>query len=246
MKARSSLLLVALAALLVPVVGAQDIGLEDRWTIAVQGGLDSEITGNVLSDVQGSLFDREVTIFQRTWRQTYEPAFRRGAVLIGFGVTPRTEIFARGTFYEMKSPGLLAGSVEGSDLFITKLEPYKEYGVELGYRFYLAWRTRMKSFIAPVVGLRFLDRILIEEAFSPDRNSAIFNVPLYEASTVFTFGVDIGFTIDLGSHFYVGLDAELRFQGKASAAETFPGLAGINDGGNRLSAPVVLIAGFRF
>ena len=88
--------------------------------------------------------------------------------------------------------------------------------MELGYRFYLAWRTRMKSFIAPWWACRFLDRILIEEAFSPDRNSAIFNVPLYEASTVFTFGVDIGFTIDLGSHFYVGLDAELRFQGKAS------------------------------
>ena len=245
MKARSSLVLVALAALLVPAVGAQDVGLEDRWTVAFQGGLDSEITGDVLSDVQGTVFDRDVTIFRRTWRQTYEPAFRRGAVVVGFGVTPSAEIFARGSFYEMTTPGVLAGSVEGSDLFV-QLEPYKEYGVELGYRFYLAWRTRMKSFIAPVVGMRFLDRILIESAFAPDRNSAIFNVPLYEASTVFTFGLDIGFTIDLGSHFYVGLDAELRFQGKASAAETFPGLAGINDGGNRLSAPVVLSVGLRF
>ncbi len=190
MKARSSLLLVALAALLVPVVGAQDIGLEDRWTIAVQGGLDSEITGNVLSDVQGSLFDREVTIFQRTWRQTYEPDFRRGAVLIGFGVTPRTEIVTRVGVYEMKSPGVLAGSVEGSDLFM-QLEPYKEYGIDLSYRFYLAWRTRMKSYIAPAAGVKFLDRILIESAFAPDRNSAIFNVPLYKASTVFVFGADV-------------------------------------------------------
>ena len=109
------------------------------------------------------------------------------AILLGFGVTPKTEIIVRGTFYEMKTPGLLAGSVEGSDLFM-QLEPYKEYGVELGYRFYLAWRTRMKSFIAPVAGVRWLDRILIESAFAPDRNSAIFNVPLYRASTVFTFG----------------------------------------------------------
>jgi hypothetical protein len=245
MKARSSLLLVALAALLAPAVGAQDIGLEDRWTIAVQGGLDSEITGNVLSDVQGSVFDREVTIFRMTWRQTYEPAFRRGAVLIGFGVTPRTEIVARGSVYEMESPGILAGSVEGSDLFM-QLERYKEYDIDLSYRYYLAWRTRMKSYIAPAVGVKFTDRILIESAFAPDRNSAIFNVPLYTASTVFTFGADVGFTIDLGSTFYVGLEAQLRYQTSMTAAETFPGLRGINDGGDRLSAPVVLTAGFRF
>ena len=245
MKARNSLVLVALAALLVPAAGAQDIGLEDKWTVAIQGGLDSEITGDVLSDLQGSLFDREVHVFRRTWRQTYEPAFRRVAVTVSFGVTPNTEIIVRGTFYEMKTPGLLAGSVEGSDLFM-QLEPYKEYGVELGYRFYLAWRTRMKSFIAPVVGMRFLDRILIESAFAPDRNSAIFNVPLYRASNVFTFGADIGFTFDLGSHFFIGLEAEVRYQTKAEAADTFPGLAGINDGGSRLSAPVVLSAGLRF
>lgn len=245
MKARSSLVLVALAALLAPAVGAQDVGLEDRWTIAVQGGLDSDITGDVLSDVQGTVFDRDVTIFRRTWRQTYEPGFRRGAILIGFGVTSRTEIVARGSVYEMKSPGVLAGSVEGSDLFM-QLEPYKEYGVDLSYRFYLASRTRMKSYIAPAAGLKFLDRILIESAFSPDRNSAIFNVPLYEASTVFTFGADIGFTIDLGSTFYVGLEAQVRYQTSMTAAETFPGLRGINDGGDRLSAPVVLTAGFRF
>ena len=245
MKARSSLVLVVLAVLLAPVVGAQDIGLEDRWTIAIQGGLDSEITGDVLSDVNGSLFDREVIIFRKTWRQTYEPDFRRGSVLIGFGVTPNTEIVARGSVYEMKSPGVLAGTVQGSDLFM-ELEPYKEYGVDLTYRFYLAWRTRMKSYVAPAVGVKFLDRILIESAFSPDRNSAIFNVPLYNASTIFTFGADIGFTFDLGSTFFVGLEAQIRYQTSLSAAETFPGLRGINDGGDRLSAPVVLSAGFRF
>ena len=104
MKARSSLLLVALAALLVPVVGAQDIGLEDRWTIAVQGGLDSEITGNVLSDVQGIPLRPGGHHLPEDVAPDLRAAFRRGAVLIGFGVTPRTEIFARGTFYRDEEP----------------------------------------------------------------------------------------------------------------------------------------------
>ena len=245
MKARSSLVLVVLACVLAPAAGAQDIGLEDRWTMAVQGGLDSEISGDVLSELQGSLFDRQVTIFRRSWRQTYEPGFRRVSVLVGFGVTPNTEIIARGSTYEIKSPGVQAGTVEGSDLFM-ELEPYKEYAVDVAYRFYLAWRTRMKSYIAPAAGVKFIDRILIESAFAPERNSAIFNVPHFLASTVFTFGADIGFTFDLSSSFYVGLEAQLRWQTKMDPAQTFPGLTGINDGGGRLSAPVVLSAGFRF
>jgi hypothetical protein len=247
MKARSSLMLVALTTLFVPVAGAQDPGLEGKWGIAVQGGIVTEVSGLVFDDVQGRLFDREVVIFSRSYRETYETGFNNfhGAVVLNFGVAPGGEIFARGSHYEMTSPGFLAGSVEGSDLFAT-LERYEEWGVELGYRFYLAWRTRLKSFAAPVVGLRFTDRILIESMFAPDRNSAIFNVPLYNPSTVVVFGADIGFVFDLGSHFFVGLEAQLRFQSKMAAATTVPGLEGINDASSRWSAPVVLTAGLRF
>ncbi len=247
MKARSSLMLVALTALFVPVAGAQDPGLGGKWGIAFQGGIVTEVSGNVFNDTRGSLFDREVHIFSRSFRQTYETGFNNfhGAVVLNFGVAPGGEIFARGSHYEMNSPGFLAGSVEGSDLFAT-LEHYEEWGVELGYRYFLAWRTRLKSFFAPVAGLRFTDRILIESMFAPERNSAIFNLPLYNPSTVVVFGADIGFIFDLGSHFYVGLEAQLRYQSKMAAANTAPGLEGINDASSRWSAPVVLTAGLRF
>jgi hypothetical protein len=247
MKARSSLVLVALAALLAPAVGAQDVGLEDRWTIAVQGGLVSEVSGNVLTHTEGSLFERQVTVFSNSYRKIYETGFSDlyAGVTIGFGVTPNGEIFARGTRFNKTPVGFFAGTVEGSDL-VAILEPYDEWGVELGYRFYLAWRTRMKSYIAPVAGIRFTDRILITQMSAPDRGSFILNVPLYQASNVPVFGADVGFTIDLGSHFYLGLEAELRYQTKLSPAETFPGLSGMNDGGNRWSAPVFLTVGVRF
>ena len=60
------------------------------------------------------------------------------------------------------------------------------------------------------------------------------------------FGLDIGFTYDLGSNFYIGLEAELRYQTKPSASTTAPGLTGINAEGDRWSAPVLAIVGLRF
>ena len=127
------------------------------------------------------------------------------------------------------------------------LEPYEEWGVELGYLFYLAWRTRLKSFVAPVAGIRWTDRILIEQMSAADRGSFILNVPLYVASTVPVFGADIGFTFDLGSSLFLGLEAEIRYQTKLTASDSsFPGLRGLNSGGSRWSAPVFVTLGARF
>jgi hypothetical protein len=150
-------MLVALTVLFVPVAGAQDPGLEGKWGIAFQGGIVTEVSGLVFNDTQGTLFARDVHVFSRSFRETYETGFSNfhGAVLMNFGVAPGGEIFARGSHFKMSSPGFLAGSVAESDLFAT-LEPYEEWGVELGYRYYLAWRTRLKTFIAPVAGMRFM------------------------------------------------------------------------------------------
>ena len=256
MKARSSLMIAALAVLLVPTARAQDPGLEGKVSFAAQGGIVTEISGNVLVHTEGTLFARDATIFSNSYRQVYEAGFSdfNTALTVSLGVKPGGEIFVRGSHFKKTPLAFLAGTVtvpEDDTVELSELaailEPYEEWGVELGYRFYLAWRTRMKSFFAPVVGMRFTDRILIEQMAAADRGSFILNVPLYNASTVALFGADIGFTFDLGSHFYVGLEAEIRYQTKLAPSDsTFPGLAGLNSGGQRWSAPVFLTAGLRF
>jgi hypothetical protein len=233
---------VALAAAVVAPATAQD--LEGRFTVAFQGGTDSEIAGNVLSGVNGELFELPVVVESRKYREIYNADVRLQA-LIGYGVTPSGEIFARVSHYRLESPGGVAVGTVADDPLFAFVDRYEEWGAELGYRLYLASRTSLKSYIAPVAGVRFLDRMLLALS-APDRGSAIFNIPLYAASTVPVFGVDIGFTYDLGSHFYVGLEAELRYQTKPTASTTAPGLAGINSEGNRWSAPVLATVGLRF
>jgi hypothetical protein len=249
-------MIAALAVFLVPAAGAQDPGLEGKVSLALHGGIVSEISGDVLVHTEGTLFARPATIFSRRYLDVYEAGFSvfYGAASIGYGVTPGGEVFVRGTYFDKDPLAFLAGTVtyvedgtvEESNLSAI-LERYREYGVELGYRFYLAWRTGLKSYVAPVGGVRFTDRILIERMSAADRSSFILNVPLYQASTIPVFGADIGFTFDLGSHFYLGLEAEIRYQTKLTPSEfSFPGLPGLNSGGNRWSAPVFLTAGVRF
>jgi opacity protein-like surface antigen len=242
MKARRSLMVITLVAAVVAPATAQD--LEGRWTVAFQGGTDSELSGNVLAGVQGTLFDLPVVVESRKYREIYNADVRLQA-LIGYGATPSGEIFARVSHYRLESPGgVPAGTVADDPLYVF-VQPYEEWGAEFGYRFYLASRTSLKSYVAPVGGVRFLDRMLFDLS-APDRRSAILNVPLYDASTVVLFGLDIGFTYDLGSHFYVGLEAEVRYQTGPTAATTAPGLTGINEEGDRWSAPVLATVGLRF
>jgi hypothetical protein len=249
-------MIAALAVLLVPGARAQDPGLEGKVSFAVQGGIVTEISGNLLVHTEGTLFARPATIFSNNYRQVYKTGFSdfNTAVTVNFGVKPGGEIFLRGSHFKKTPVAFLAGTVkyieddtvEESDLAAI-LEPYEEWGVELGYRFYLAWRTRLKSFFAPVAGIRWTDRITIERMSAAERGSFILDVPLYVASTVPVFGADIGFTFDLGSHVFVGLEAEIRYQTKLTASEDiFPGFTGLNTGGQRWSAPVFLTAGVRF
>ncbi|MCG6925262.1 MAG: hypothetical protein LJF30_08130 [Acidobacteria bacterium] len=242
MKARRSLMMVALAVAVVAPATAQD--LEGRFTVAFQGGTDSEVSGNVLAGVSGQLFELPVVVESRKYRDIFNADVRLQG-FIGYGVTPSGEIFARASHYRLESPGGVSVGTVADDPLFAFVDPYEEWGVEVGYRFYLASRTSLKSYIAPVGGVRLLDRMLFALS-APDRGSAIYNVPLYDASTVAVFGLDIGFTYDLGSTFYIGLEAELRYQTKPSASNTAPGLTGINDEGERWSAPVVATVGLRF
>lgn len=242
MNRQYSLFVVAFAVALAAPAGAQD-DIEGRFTVAFQGGTDSELAGNVLSAVDGQLFELPVIVEARKYRETYDAGFR-GQALIGYGVTGNGEIIARVSHYKIESPGVPAGTVAGDPLFAF-LDPYEEWGVELGYRIYLATRSRLKSYVAPVGGVRFLDRILLGMS-APSRGSAIFNIPHFKASTVAVFGLDLGFTFDLTPNFYLGLEAELRYQTSPAAATTAPGLSGINGEGDRWSAPIVATVGVRF
>jgi hypothetical protein len=245
MKARRWLTATLLAAGLAPGVARAE-GLQGRFSIAFQGGTQSELAGDLLRAADGTLLGKPITIESKRYRDVYAPDLRLQGVL-GFGVGERTEIVAKATYYKAEGTALEAGTFNGKPLFVF-FEPYgayEEVGAEIGVRYYIASTGRLKSYIAPVVGARFLSEVLVSFSI-PEAGSSIQNVPFHEKSTVAVFGLDLGFTFDLGRHVFVGVDTGLRYQGAPSPADGLAGLTQIDDSASRWSAPVVASLGFRF
>jgi len=242
MKAHTWLTAMVLAALLAPGVARAE-GLEGRFTVAFQGGTESILAGDLVKGTEGSLIGKPVTIESKGYKDVYAPDLRLQG-LLGYGIGERTEIIVRGTWYEADGTGLEVGTSNGNPVFAF-FDPYEEVGFEVGLRFYISTAGRLKSYVAPVVGARFLSEVLV--SFSvPDAGSAILNVPFSQKSTVPVFGLDLGFTFDLGSHFFVGVDTGLRYQTAPSQFDALEGLAGIGDSDGRWTAPVVASIGVRF
>jgi hypothetical protein len=243
MKARCWLVAAAVVILLPAAARAQ--GLAGRFTIAAQVGTQSEVSGNILQSAQGSLFGKPVTIDSVRYRDVYAPDLRLQA-LFGYGFGERTEIIGRATWYEAEWTGAEAGNLDGDPLFAF-FEPYnyEELGFEIGVRYYLATQSRLKSYVAPIVGVRVLHEILVSYSVQ-EAGSSIRFVPFSKEGAVPVFGLDIGFTFDLGERFFVGMDTGIRYQTAPGEFDYLPGLGGVDNSGGRWSAPVVAVLGVRF
>jgi hypothetical protein len=255
MKARRSVV-AAIPAVLLAAGSARAEGLAGRFSVSVQAGTQSEVSGQMMRGAQGTLLDKPTTVVSRRYRDVYRPNLRLQGT-IGYGIAPKLEVVARGSYYKVKAQGVEAGSFNGSPLFAyfgqvedqahnLSVRPHKEYSAELALRYYFAPQSRLKSFVAPVVGARRIEQTLVSLT-SPEASSRIMNVPFSEKSTVAVFGVDIGFGFDVTENFYVGLDSGLRYQGAPTPSNSsyLTGIA-IDHSSNRWTAPVVAMIGLRF
>ncbi len=255
MKARS-FLTAAVPALLLAAASARGEDLAGRLSIAVQAGTQSELSGELLKSTQGSLIGKPMVVNGRRYKDVYQPDLRLQAS-IGYGVSERFEVVARGSYYKADASGVEAGTFDGKSMFAffapksadasrgVTGEKIAEYGAELALRYYLAPQSRLKSYVAPVLGLRYTDEMLVSFSI-PDAGSAVLNVPFSQSGTVPVFGVDLGFGFDFSDHFFMGLDTGLRYQGGAKGFNQFPELGAMDGADPRWSAPVSVVVGLRF
>jgi hypothetical protein len=252
MKARSWLAATVLGALLCPSASRAE-GLEGRFTIAIQAGSQSELGGDLLKGATGTLFNgKPVSLDTKRYKDVYAPDLRLQG-LLGYGLSERVEIIARGTYYKANGTALKVGSLDDQPLYVF-FDPYGEYeevGVELGLRLYVAATSRLKSYVAPVLGARRMSETSVRLSTyvtptDPPTGYGIENVPLHEKSTVPVFGLDLGFSFDLGEHVFVGVDTGLRYQSAQKGADGLPGFTQIDDSDGRWTCPVALSLGVRF
>jgi hypothetical protein len=234
----------AILALLIAPGVAHAEGLAGRFSISVQAGTQSEVSGDIISTAQGTLIGKEAVTEAKRYRDLYRPDLRLQG-LLAYGIATKWELFARGSYYKAEEAGIEAGTWDGKPLF-TFFDQYREVGGELGLRYYIAPQSRLKSYIGPVVGIRHVDEVLMDLSV-PDAGSAVLNVPFTQAGNVWVFGADLGFAFDITPGFFVGVDTGIRYQ-QAPASFGAPEIGGIGLQANdsRWTAPVTATLGVRF
>lgn len=242
MKARRVATASVLAVLLAGAAHAAE-GVGGRVAIAFQAGTQSELGGDLMAGGAGTLAGRSATFNSVRYKDVYAPKLRLQG-WIGYGVTQRVELVLRGGHYKSEGTGISAGTFEGKDLFAFFTD-YEEANAEVAARFYVAYRPRLKSWVAPVAGARWMKSIYASYT-SPDKGSAVLNVPYSKKSTVPVVGLDIGVSFDLTENLFVGIDSGLRWQGAAADANGLSGLESIDDSTGRWTAPVMASLGVRF
>jgi hypothetical protein len=243
-------------ALLLAAGASRAEGIAGRLSIAVQAGTQSEVSGEVTSAVSGTLAGRSATIAPVRYRDVFAANLRLQA-MVGIGVTPRVELFLRGSYYAPKAASVEVGSFDGKPMFAC-FEPStgsasgscerpraKEYGGELGLRYYIAPQSRLKSYVAAVGGVRHQDEMLVSFSI-PDAGAAVLHVPFVRAGYAAVYGADLGFVFDLSPHVFLGVDTGIRHQQGAAGFGALPELGAFDERGGRWTAPVVATAGVRF
>jgi outer membrane protein W len=244
MRIHKTLLAAAALAAIVPAAASAE-GIAGRWSVSIQGGTDVEVNGDVHDGGSGTVLTLPTSVEARSFGDVYDPGFRAQAS-IGYGIGPRSEVFLRGSYYQMGSQTLQVGTVAGLVLN-ADFADYTEWGTELGYRYYFNADRAFKPYVAGVAGLRFVSEL--PSTFSvPAAGVVLSDVPFYDSSTVGVFGGDLGFSYDLSKSVSLGIEAGLRYQTGLSDLEGLAGtgLETINDVGSRWSVPVLATVTFRF
>ena len=193
----------------------------------------------------GTVLGLPTSVEAKSFSDVYDPSFR-GQASIGYGIGPKSELFVRGSYYKMSSNTLQVGTVAGLVLN-ADFADYKEWGAEVGYRYYFTADQPFKPYFGVAGGLRFLSEL--PSTFSvPAAGVVLSDVPFYDKSTVGVFGGDLGFGYDLSENVAVGIEAGVRYQTKPSRLNGLAGtgLEPINDTASRWSLPVLATVTFRF
>ena len=136
------LIVTVMAAAAALPLAAQAEGLQGKWSVGLQGGTDIELSGDVHTAGTGTVLSLATAVESRSYKDIYGSSFR-GQLEVGYGVARSVELFGRGSYYKMQSDTVQVGTVAGLDLF-GQWSDYKEWGVEMGPRFYFNPETAFK------------------------------------------------------------------------------------------------------
>ena len=220
-------------------------GVEGVRTVYVSFGTGFGLSGNVIEEAVGSIGTQPAVFVEQGFGNHYSDGFKFKAGG-SYGLGYNREVFASLGYGRLNATERLVGTVGGYPLY-TRFSTARTFDLEGGYRYYFLPDGPLRTYVAGVAGLRFMEDV--NATFRVvELGLTVADRQYFDNSTLFVFGGDAGITRDVTGNVAIGGELALRFQPKPGqvALELGPGLEDINDTGSRWSIPINVFVIFRF
>lgn len=170
-----------------------------------------------------------------------------------YAMSPNTKITAMGFIDEAESAGTINLGTVGGRVLRGGFSDYRSTGLELGLRKYFNPTSAplvksVRPYVEGRIGGSYQDAISLQNATIGGVAIGAGNAALSESGWVPTAAGLVGLETPLTRYSTVGIETGLRYTGETERTNNLQGTAlnGINDGGDRLSVPLMLRGRYRF
>jgi opacity protein-like surface antigen len=206
------------------------------WSVSFDLGSQVAASGDLHGGGSGTVLSLPTLVESRSYGDIYGNGFYWAAG-VGYRVGNAGEIRIQGSYTSNPADRLQVGTVATLPLFAL-FDDYKAFGMDFGYRQYLA--TGMaRPFVGGSVGFVRLSQIQSEFTV-PAAGVVLPNVDMYDSSVVPAFGAGGGVQINLSDRFAVQGGIEFKWHGDAADVDGLAGtgLESINDQSRRWAMPI--------
>jgi hypothetical protein len=237
----------ALAAVLsaAPAAQAQPSVLDYRWSFDVGLGWDNSLSGNINSGAIGKLNDQVSVVLPNSYEKVYGTGFhlRFGG---GYLVDEVSEVRAVFTYQSLNADLTPMGDFGLSRLY-GQYDPYRSFGLDVGFRRYFDASPNVRPYIEATGGLGFITEIDVVLA-APSANLTERATDFYDRTAAVSFGGNAGVLWQVSSHVGAYGQVGLKWMSGLSAIDDLAatGLETINDDSSRWTIPVVVGMRVRF
>jgi len=244
---RVCVMVAALAAILsvAPAAQAQPSVMDHRWSFEVGVGWDNSLAGNINSGAIGTLNDQVVVILPHSYSDVYGTGFhlRFGG---GFMIDEVTEARAVFTYQDLGADLTTMGDFGASKLY-GQYDPYRTFGLDVGFRRYFDAVPTVRPYIEGTFGLGFITEIDVVLS-APAANLTARATDFYDRTAAFALGGNAGVLWQLSDRVGAYGQFGLRWMSGLSPIDDLAGtgLEPINDNSSRWTLPVVFGMKVRF
>lgn len=229
------------------IARAQSSSAPERpWNVEFGMGWDNGITGNINSSGIGSINNQVVVITRNSYNDVYGAGLhlRFGG---GYLFKPNTEARVTFTFQSLDADYVVRMGDYGASNLYAQYSDYQTFGIDFGLRRYGDISPKLRAYGEGTIGLGFVDKI-DATLVAPGANLVGQANDLYDQTTAFTFGVNVGLLVQ--SNPRMGFFAQMGVRRVSGLSEVDDlvgtGLDTINDKSQRWTLPIIGGIQFRF